>query len=228
MKDPDHPEPSPDLIQFLRDAQGCIGLPGEVSVRIVSNAEMRRLNRRYRGKDKATDVLSFPPFQNGTKRLAGDIAISADLARADSRELGHSFNDEVKILLLHGLLHLAGHDHESDNGEMSRLEQRLRAKLKLPTGLIERAKSKGPTAAPGRVFRSISKNAAANQTAKKLRDRRKKLTSAAKGALVGPDLPARLKVVPFPKTKNGNKPLGTSTKNPAEGGRRSIRSVRSS
>jgi probable rRNA maturation factor len=228
MKDPDHPEPSPDLIQFLRYAQGCIGLPGEVNVRITSDSEMRRLNRRYRGKDKATDVLSFPPFQNGTKPLAGDIAVSADIARANSIDLGHSFDDEVKILLLHGLLHLAGHDHESDNGEMSRLEQKLRAKLKLPPGLIERAKSKGPTAAPGRVFRKTSKNATANQTAKKLSHRRKELTSAAKAAPVGPDLPTRLKVVPFPKTNNGNKLLGNSTKNPAEGGRRSFRSVRSS
>lgn len=201
MKDPDHPEPSPDLIQFLRDAQGCIGLPGEVSVRIVSNAEMRRLNRRYRGKDKATDVLSFPPFPNGTKRLAGDIAISADIARANSIDLGHSFDDEVKILLLHGLLHLAGHDHDSDNGQMAALEQKLRAKLKLPTGLIERAKSKEPTAAPGRVFRKTSKMPAVRNAANGLRKS---------------------------DTLRRNKSLSNATKNPAEGGRRSFRSVRSS
>jgi len=189
------------LQRFLRRAQREAELPGEVNVRITSDSEMRRLSRRYRGKDKATDVLSFPPLQNGTKRLAGDIAISADIARANSRELGHSFDDEVKILLLHGLLHLAGHDHESDNGEMSRLEQKLRAKLKLPPGLIERAKSKGPTAGPGRVFRKTSKMPTVRNAANGLR------TS---------------------DTLRRNKSLSTSTKNPAEGGRRSFRSVRSS
>ena len=138
MKDPDHPEPSPELTRFLLRAQRSIGLAGEVSVRIVGNGEMRRLNRRFRGQNKATDVLSFPPCQNGKIALAGDIAISVDLARANAKVLGHSLDDELKILLLHGLLHLAGYDHESDDGEMQRLERDLRAKLKLPTGLIER------------------------------------------------------------------------------------------
>jgi probable rRNA maturation factor len=144
MKDPDHPEPSPDLTRFLLRAQRSIGLAGEVSVRIVGNGEMRRLNRRFRGKNKATDVLSFPPCQNGKIALAGDIAISADLARASAKVLGHSLDDELKILLLHGLLHLAGYDHESDDGEMQRLERDLREKLKLPTGLIERTSFGSP------------------------------------------------------------------------------------
>ena len=139
MKDPDHPEPS--IQRFLRVAQRSVGIQGEVNVRIASNDEMRRLNREFRGKDKPTDVLSFPAYQNGKATLAGDIAISADIARANAGELGHSFEEEMKILLLHGLLHLAGHDHESDNGEMRELEQSLRAKLKLPSGLIERSKT---------------------------------------------------------------------------------------
>jgi probable rRNA maturation factor len=148
MKDPDHPEPAPDLSRFLRAAQESVGLSGEVSVRIVSDAEMRRLNREFRGKDKSTDVLSFPAYHNGNSRgrrgkahlykAAGDIAISANIARANAKALGHSFEVELKILLLHGLLHLAGQDHEFDKGEMAALEQNLRAKLKLPIGLIER------------------------------------------------------------------------------------------
>lgn len=148
MKDPDHPEPFPDLNRFLRSAQRSVGLTGEVSVRIASDSEMRRLNRIFRGKDKATDVLSFPAYHNGNSQLrgsmprlyhaAGDIAISSRIARENAKALGHSFEDELKILLLHGLLHLAGHDHESDNGQMAALEEKLRGKLKLPTGLIER------------------------------------------------------------------------------------------
>lgn len=138
MKDPDHPEPSISLSRFVRKAQRAVGLLGEVNVRITNASEMRRLNRQFRKKDKSTDVISFPAFQNGKVHLAGDIAISADIARENAKSLGHSLEDELKILLLHGLLHLAGHDHESDNGEMGRLEQKLRVQLSLPTGLIER------------------------------------------------------------------------------------------
>ena len=143
MKDPDHPAPNsrnktPALQRFLRAAQREVGIPGEVNVLITSNAEMRRLNRDFRGKDKPTDVLSFPATQNGKVRLVGDIAISREIARRNAKVLGHSVETEHKILLLHGLLHLAGHDHEKDSGEMAVLEQKLRAKLTLPTGLIER------------------------------------------------------------------------------------------
>lgn len=196
MKDPDHPEPSPGFKRFLRAAQREVGVIGEVNVRIAPDNEMRRLNRDFRGKDKPTDVLSFPTSQNGKRMPAGDIAISADIARANAKALGHSFEDELKILLLHGLLHLAGHDHESDNGEMNRLEQNLRAKLKLPAGLIERTEiEKGEPAAPGRVFRRASKNAAAT------------------------------KAVPFPRASNGDAVPTKSTKTPAEGGRLSLKSA---
>ncbi len=137
MLDPDQRGNNSQIKTFLRTARRAVGIRGEVGVLITSNEEIRRLNRDFRGKDKPTDVISFPAAQNG--KLAGDIAISRDIARQNARASGHSLTVEVKILLLHGLLHLAGHDHESDNGEMAALEQKLRAKLKLPAGLIERA-----------------------------------------------------------------------------------------
>lgn len=155
MKDPDHPDGSSQptargLRRFLLAAQREVGISGEVNVLITSNAKIRRLNREFRGKDKPTDVLSFPITQNGMHQLAGDIAISEEIARRNAKALGHSLENELKILLLHGLLHLAGHDHESDQGEMAALEQKLRAKLKLPTGLIERASATKAMAEGGR------------------------------------------------------------------------------
>jgi probable rRNA maturation factor len=108
---------------------------GEVNVLVAGNAEVRRLNRAFRHKDKPTDVLSFPAE---IKDLAGDIAISAPIARANARRLGHSAATELKVLLLHGVLHLAGYDHETDCGEMRRKEERLRAQFGLPAALIAR------------------------------------------------------------------------------------------
>ena len=107
------------------------------SVLLTDDAEMRRLNRRFRGKNKPTDVLSFPaaPLPNGP---LGDIAISVDHARAQARGFGHPVAAEVSILLLHGVLHLTGMDHETDAGEMRAAESRWRKKLGLPGGLIER------------------------------------------------------------------------------------------
>lgn len=142
MKDPDHPASSSQikmgLQRFLRAAQSAVGISGEVNILITSDAEIRRLNQQFRGKDEPTDVLSFPAAQDGKIKSAGDIAISKEIARRNAKTLGHSLETELKVLLLHGLLHLAGLDHESDDGEMAKLEQKLRAKLKLPTGLIER------------------------------------------------------------------------------------------
>ena len=124
------------LSRFVTQAGRAARLRGAVNVLVTTSQELRVLNRRFRKKDKTTDVLSFPPmFEQG---FAGDIAISADIAVRNARQLGHSAADEVKILALHGVLHLAGHDHESDNGEMARLERRLRKTLNLPVGLIER------------------------------------------------------------------------------------------
>jgi probable rRNA maturation factor len=129
------------LALFTGKAKRAVGLRGELSIRITSDAEMRELNRRFRRKNKPTDVLSFPA--EGPE-LAGDIAISAEIAAANAAKLGHSLDIELKVLILHGLLHLAGYDHESDGGEMLAQETRLREKLKLPTGLIERANGGSP------------------------------------------------------------------------------------
>jgi probable rRNA maturation factor len=87
-------------------------------------------------------VLSFPAEPDAQKQFAGEIAISADMASQNARVLGHSPAAEVKILVLHGILHLRGYDHECDNGQMARREKQLRAKLRLPQGLIERAERK--------------------------------------------------------------------------------------
>ena len=102
---------------------------------------MRQLNAQFRGKDYSTDVLSFPSpsFVQG---FSGDIAVSGDIAARNAQLLGHSAASEVKILVLHGVLHLAGYDHVSDNGQMAEKELRLRRKLGLPAALIERAARK--------------------------------------------------------------------------------------
>jgi probable rRNA maturation factor len=130
------------LNRFITRARRAAALKGLVNVLITSSAEMKSLNRRFRGKDKPTDVLSFPAEPDAQKQFAGEIAISADMASQNARALGHSPAAEVKILVLHGILHLRGFDHECDNGQMARREKQLRAKLRLPQGLIERAERK--------------------------------------------------------------------------------------
>jgi probable rRNA maturation factor len=127
------------LGRFAARAQRAAGVRGGVDVLITSSAELRRLNRRFRGEDQATDVLSFP----SADETAGDLAISADIAARNARRLGHTAADEMKILILHGLLHLAGYDHETDAGEMARKEARLRQALGLPAALIERTSEDG-------------------------------------------------------------------------------------
>ena len=102
----------------------------QVTCLISTDAQLRRLNRQFRGKNYVTDVLSFPP---------DEMAISLDRAAAQAKELGHSLDEELRILMLHGLLHLCGMDHETDAGQMRRTETRWRKKLGLPSGLIERA-----------------------------------------------------------------------------------------
>jgi probable rRNA maturation factor len=118
-----------ELSDFLRR----IARGAEVTCLITDDRELRRLNRQFRGLDYPTDVLSFPNH-NG-----GELAISLDRARAQAEEHGHSVFDELRILMLHGVLHLRGMDHETDSGEMARAELRWRRKLGLPAGLIERA-----------------------------------------------------------------------------------------
>jgi probable rRNA maturation factor len=127
------------LDRFLAQARRAAGVRGEINVLLTGNREIRSLNRRYRGQDKATDVLSFPADGGAGAGFAGDIAISAEEAARSARRYGHSPVEEVKILLLHGVLHLAGYDHERDNGRMARKEGRLRSQLGLPTTLIARS-----------------------------------------------------------------------------------------
>lgn len=103
---------------------------------ISGDAEIRQLNREFRGKDYPTDVLSF----SGEPPYLGDIAVSLARARAQARQFGHSLEDELRVLMLHGVLHLTGLDHESDSGRMARAEQRWRRKFGLPASLTERAK----------------------------------------------------------------------------------------
>ncbi len=123
------------LTRFVRRARKLAGINGDVAVLVTSNRQLRALNRRFRRKDKATDVLSFPHADGA----GGDIAVSADMARQNARRYGHGPLEELKILVLHGMLHLAGYDHETDNGKMTARELALRVQLKLPASLIDRS-----------------------------------------------------------------------------------------
>ena len=145
----DHPDSKPRITVTLSDGRGgratAPGLarwlanvappaaPRDVSVALVSDARIRALNRKFRRQDKATDVLSFEP---------SDIVIATGVARRQAREAGHSYGDELKVLALHGLLHLIGYDHHdpADAGRMARLERRLRRRGGLRSGLIERSR----------------------------------------------------------------------------------------
>ena len=125
---------------------------GEVAVALATDARVRTLNRQYRRKDQSTDVLAFPSDEsrktshelrttNHDTRQLGDIIIATGVARRQAREAGHSEQTELRVLALHGLLHLLGYDHHdrADRGRMARAEARLRSRGGLPTGLIERA-----------------------------------------------------------------------------------------
>jgi probable rRNA maturation factor len=143
------------LQRFVVRARKAAGLRGTVNVLVTNSAAVRALNRQFRGKNKATDVLSFaaPTSESHatsranshatsrvTPKLAGDVAISADIAFENAIRLGHAVAQEIKILTLHGILHLAGFDHERDNGAMARKEAQLRSEFRLPLALIERTK----------------------------------------------------------------------------------------
>lgn len=137
------------LERFVLQARRAAGLRDAVHVLITGSRELRSLNRRFLGKDRPTDVLSFPsqPSGRATRCAAGEVAISAEVARRNARRLGHSVADEVKILVLHGILHLAGYDHEHDDGRMAGKENQLRQQLKLESGLIERTQARACKAA---------------------------------------------------------------------------------
>jgi probable rRNA maturation factor len=134
--------------RFARNLQNQVAQGRPFECLISGDAELRRLNRKFRAKDQATDVLSFPsrtglpacssPSETACSSL-GSIAISLQRARAQARAHGHSTEDEIRILMLHGVLHLTGLDHETDSGRMARAEKRWRTRLGLPASLIERA-----------------------------------------------------------------------------------------
>ena len=126
------------LARFLNRGRRALAITGDVTLLLAPSAELKRLNRQFRHKDQPTDVLSFPSELPG---YAGDIAISADIAIQNGKLLGHGAAAEIKVLVLHGLLHLAGYDHENDNGRMARKELGLRRALGIPEGLIERSAS---------------------------------------------------------------------------------------
>src|SRR6266516_811842 len=124
------------LEAFAQELQANVTKGRSFSCLVTDDDELRELNRAFRGKNHATDVLSFPSGDAASGTL-GDVAISVQRAKEQAQEHGHSTGDELKILLLHGVLHLMGMDHEKDGGKMARTERRWRKKLTLPDGLIE-------------------------------------------------------------------------------------------
>lgn len=122
---------------FAATLQREVAAGGEFTCLLTDDRELRRLNREFLGKDYPTDVLSFPEGPGAA--TLGEMAISVQRAADQAREFGHDVETEIQVLMLHGLLHLLGMDHEADRGAMARAETRWRRKLGLPTGLIERA-----------------------------------------------------------------------------------------
>ena len=120
--------------EFAAQALPAVGAEDrDATIVFVSDAAIRKLNQQFRGKDSATDVLSFPSqpeaFEAGNETNLGEIVISLDRAQAQAKDNGLTLANEVEQLILHGLLHLCGHDHETDDGEMNRLELKIRKKL---------------------------------------------------------------------------------------------------
>ncbi len=139
--------PKRELSRFVREVSKAIPLAGETSILLTTDTAIQALNRKFRRKNKPTDVLSFPSEELAQGSVyAGDLAISVETAGRQATEHGHSLLREVQVLLLHGLLHLAGHDHEQDTGQMLQREQVLRQQFALPLGLIQRAGEAAPSA----------------------------------------------------------------------------------
>lgn len=126
-----------NLEKFAQTLRGEVAKGLAFSCLVTGDSELRRLNRDFLGKDYPTDVLSFPALDASAG--LGEMAISAVRARAQAGAFGHSIENEICILMLHGLLHLQGMDHETDRGQMKRAEGHWRERLSLPCGLIERA-----------------------------------------------------------------------------------------
>jgi probable rRNA maturation factor len=115
------------LRRVLEGAAAAQRVAGELCLVLAGDAALRRLNRRYRGKDRPTDVLSFPG--PGGEEGLGDVVISVPAASRNARSLGRTLAQELDVLALHGFLHVLGYDHETDDGTMDRLERRLRRRL---------------------------------------------------------------------------------------------------
>lgn len=127
------------VLQFAKQLQDEVAGGRAFCCLVTGDDELRRLNKQFRKLDYATDVLSFPSSDGDD--LIGELAISWDRAKAQATEYGHEAGDEIRILMLHGVLHLTGMDHEKDRGKMARAETRWRKKLGLPPGLIERVRA---------------------------------------------------------------------------------------
>ena len=127
-----------DITSFIGRLSRELAPGREFAVVVGSDDALRRANKQFRGKVGATDVLSFPDDEDD--RL-GDLLVSAARAQRQAVEHGHTVDEEVKTLVLHGLLHLLGYDHEADGGEMAQQEERLRARYRLPSSLIQRAET---------------------------------------------------------------------------------------
>jgi probable rRNA maturation factor len=162
------------LARFAKLAIKAAGSSGSVSVLLTCDERIRELNREFRGKNSPTDVLSFPPIAwelegGNRRRSAGDLAISIETAARQAENLGHSLATEVKVLILHGALHLAGFNHEADGGEMARAEVGLRKRFGLPSGLIERTSSEetGPLARPAMAKRKFKALATTQENARR-------------------------------------------------------------
>lgn len=150
MSDPPHPDPASTVLfqcgaarldraalrAFAAQLQAELAGGRGFDTLITRDAELQRLNREFLHHDCATDVLSFP--SGGHEGRLGEMAISVDRAREQAANYGHDVNTELRVLMLHGVLHLLGMDHECDRGRMRRTERRWRGKLGLPSGLIER------------------------------------------------------------------------------------------
>jgi probable rRNA maturation factor len=128
-----------DLRDFVLTLESSVSNGRPFTCLLTGDEELQRLNKTFLRKDYPTDVLSFP--EEAPDGFLGEIAISVDRAADQAREFGHSLEDEIRILLLHGVLHLLGMDHEKDRGKMARAESQWRKKLGLHSGLIERVRS---------------------------------------------------------------------------------------
>src|SRR5271165_4968716 len=147
-----------ELTRFLALAAEAAGVKGQISVLLTDDATIRGLNLRFRRKNKATVVLSFPAGEPVGKAafLGGDLAISLETAARQAKSFEHTLETEVKVLLLHGVLHLAGSDHDTDAGQMARREGALRKRFELPLGLIQRS---GKTDAAKRSRKPVNRPA---------------------------------------------------------------------